>query len=148
MHITAELSLRENFTVIISLIGITKYTNNSALWKISLFSLDLCKIDLFWKWHILNLICTFSWKVYTEKINNICVMQETKCYCKHIIMCTWIFLVVPIKTKVQHVMAKKVVQLSIEFRLLFQAPFLFYFLANLYQSSNCIFFCMFSLQLT
>ena len=43
---------------------------------------------LSWKYEMVRLCCMFLWKVYTQKINNICEIKETKCH-----MCIWIFLV-------------------------------------------------------
>ena len=51
----------------------------------------LTKLTSFFKIWNGTFFCTFSWKVYTQKINNICEIQET------VYMCTWTFLVSPRK---------------------------------------------------
>ena len=46
-----------------------------------------------------RLFCKFSWKVRTQKINNICEIQETKCP-----VCSWIFVVSTRMSYVPHAM--------------------------------------------
>ena len=48
----------------------------------------LAKLTFFVKRWNGRLFYTFSWEVYTQKINNFCAVKETKCC-----MCAWIFLV-------------------------------------------------------
>ena len=98
-------------------ISMTKFTNE-VIFSEHFGSVQYSRMHHFGKnWLFLKiwngrLFCTFSWKVYTQKINNISEILETKCR-----MCTWIFLVSPRKTYVPYTT-------FLEFRLLLQAPFL------------------------